>query len=191
MGPLVDVVDRLRRGIRDLPQLGQVALFLAAARVFADGRREWLSAEGAASNDIFDQALAGARDLANGMAVSATLLAEVEEAAIAEMPNGAPTIVQDCWICLDTAIRGPVEGYDMSSSTWYLFEPLFQAVSTRLFGVSDVGSENETAEEVIVDDPVLCRGVEAVRSCAERLAAESVDDALIARIRADLIAIRP
>ncbi|MFI8524583.1 hypothetical protein ACIGB8_09060 [Promicromonospora sukumoe] len=194
MSPFGDVVDRLRSDIRDLPQPGQVVLFLAAAQVFAGSRREWLAAKGVASDDaVFEQALESARDLAHGRAAtpSAAFLVELEEAAFGEMRDGAPTIVQDCWICLDTAVRGPVEGYDMSSSTWYLLEPLFQSVSARLFGVADLGSENVVAERAALDDPVLAGGVAAVRSCVERLPTVSVDGALFARIVEDLIAIRP
>lgn len=194
MSPFGDVVGRLRDEIANMPQRGQVILFSTAAHVLAERRREWLQTDGANSSDVvFEQALEGARNFAYGRTSSASnsLLVEVESAAVNELSNGAPTVVQDCWICIDTAIRGPVAGYDMSSSTWYLLEPLFQSVCTRLLGVSDVGSENEAAERTVLDDPVMDRGVTAVRSCVERISTRLVDESLFMQISSDLIAIRP
>lgn len=70
------------------------------------------------------------------------------------------TAAQDCWICLDATLRASLGAYEASESTWYMLEPLFQAASQRLFGLTDVGSlRQDEAEPRILADESVSAGV--------------------------------
>lgn len=102
------------------------------------------------------------------------------------------TAAQDCWICLDTAVRGARGEFDPADSTWYLLEPLFQDVSERVFGLSDVGSANqEDAETVALDDPSVVAAMSALRGIIGDLASERLSSSLLAILRARMAAISP
>ncbi|WP_460708002.1 hypothetical protein [Myceligenerans halotolerans] len=196
MSALGDVVDRLAQDVRALPKRGQVALFLTAAAVLADSRRDWLQTQHRVSEDaVFEDALAKAADFASGRldSVPPRVISAIETAVMSELSeDGASTTVQDCWICLDTALRGPTEGYDMASATWYMFEPLFRSVSTRIFGVADVGSEaEEMAEPAMLEDSALRQGVSAVELCIGQISTSLIDDLLLSQLRSTMSAIRP
>ncbi|MBT2500167.1 hypothetical protein J7E25_13825 [Agromyces sp. ISL-38] len=103
---------------------------------------------------------------------------EAVEAETPSEPTDAEmfTAAQDCWICVDTALRSALGEFDPSDSAWYLLEPMFQAVSARLFGLSDVGSERQAdAERAALDDAELAAAVEAVEAAITMLEDRAVD----------------
>lgn len=194
MSALADMVDGLGASVTTLPTRAQALLFAAAAEVLSRRRSEWL--EGAVSvprGDTFDRALAAVKRVALGQRESASveLIEEVEAAAFDELSNEGPTVVQDCWICLDSALRGLVLGESMARSTWYLLEPIFQDAAIRIYGVTDVGSDNEAAESAILDDARVVAGVKAIGSCIESLAINTLDETLLERAKSILEAIVP
>lgn len=158
MSPFEDVVDGLAERIDGLPAPAQAALFLAGARALDAGRRAWASAAGRGDrDDVFDAGCSAAEAAVRrpGTAVDPTLLAAVD----ATTPHGPTdvdgfTAAQDCWICLGTALTAARGDGGAAGSTWYLLEPLLQATSERLFGATDVGSQDEEAgEAAVLADP--------------------------------------
>jgi hypothetical protein len=98
---------------------GQVAIFLSAATVLADDWREWCRVVGRSADEaVFGQAITVATEFACGRQLSADPdLADAIEIEAPEEPAGGAgfSAAQDCWICLDTAVRGATEGYDAAS----------------------------------------------------------------------------
>lgn len=198
MSPFEDVNARLTERVAALPLRAQVALLAAGAEVLTPRYGDWLAgAAGAAPDqrDLLGRAVAEGRRLAAGASADGAgdLLAQVEEAT-----PGDPTDVdwftaaQDCWICADSALRAARGEADAQDSTWYLLEPVFQATSERLFGYSDVGSEQEDALEAqALEDPALAAAVSAVDAAIDLLAAGEVDDALLDRLPEVLAPVAP
>jgi hypothetical protein len=93
-----------------------------------------------------------------------------------ESPDAySSTAAQDCWICADIAVRVMTRpDYSAGSGIEYALEPLLQAETERVHGVSQLGSgphENEQMSEVlrqprIVDALGFCDW--AVLAMAER-----------------------
>ena len=84
-----------------------------------------------------------------------------------------------------------MSGYDPTDSAWYLLEPAFQATSERLYGYTDVGSENEqAAESAALRDPALMRVVDSVEDSIS-MAVGNPTEALIASITDVLGPINP
>jgi hypothetical protein len=107
-------------------------------------------------------------------------------------PGDVPTTAQDCWVCLDTAVRGAYGEFDPADSTWYLLEPMFQAVSERLFGFADVGTADaEVAESAALAEPELASAVDAVERSIELLTAGPVEVQLLQQLRGALSALCP
>ncbi|WP_225997521.1 hypothetical protein, partial [Myceligenerans pegani] len=147
------------------------------------------------SDGVFEESLAAAADFACGRlsSIPRQLVSAIETVVMSELSEeGASTTVQDCCICLDSAVRGPSEGYDMASASWYMLEPLFRSVSARLFGAADVGSDSEEdAELVMLEDPVLRQGLSAVEFSIGQVSANPIDDLLLSQLQSAMSAIRP
>lgn len=47
---------------------------------------------------------------------------------------------QDCWICVDSALRLALGQLKAEDGAWFLLEPAFHRVMERWSGVYDVGS---------------------------------------------------
>lgn len=195
MSPFEHLVERLAVRVRGLDSRAQVALFVSAALATEARWREWaLAANTMHHVDLFDRA-AG---LATGFAIARTpdlpraILSEVE-AAVPSDPSDVPgfTAAQDCWICLDTAIRSALGEFDPAASTWYLLEPLFQATSEKHFGYTDVGSERQAeAEREVLTDPAVKAAVQAIEGAIELLRTRPVDTSLLDVVQSRLRVIR-
>lgn len=196
MSPFTEAADRVAESLRGLGLRNQVAVYVGAARALAPGYRAWRDLTGSASPDdsrLFDSATHLATVFAvEGAAPPPELLDRLEMSTPSE-PTDVPgfTTAQDCWICLDTALRAAVSDYDPADSAWYLLEPAFQAVSERLYGDTDVGSENQqAAESAALRDPALQRVLASVEESIS-IAAQNPTEALIASITAALSPINP
>lgn len=196
MSPFTEATDRVAERLRGLGLRNQVAVYIGAARALEPGYRAWRDQSGSPSPDesrLFDYAIRLATAFAvAGAAPPAELLESLEVSTPSE-PTDVPgfTTAQDCWICLDTAVRAAVSDYDPADSAWYLLEPAFQATSERLFGYTDVGSENQqAAESAALRDPALMRVVESVEDSIF-MAVGNPTEALIANITDVLGPINP
>jgi len=166
MGPFVRVVAALEPRIRALSVETQSALFVGASLALAQSWREWSIAAGLEpATGVYDRAVAAGSAFARGgVPVSPDLLAEVEASAPSE-PSDRPgfIVTQDCWICLDVALTASVGDRDPADYTWYLLEPMFQAVSERLFGFAEVGSaDEEECDSVSLADPELVDAIAVI-----------------------------
>jgi hypothetical protein len=150
---------------------------------------DWCAATGGSWNEpLLLETLVAAEGFALGSmpAPSLSLVRRVEEATPSEM-TGIPwfTSAQDCWVCADSALRVSLAQFNAEDAAWYLLEPMFQATSERLFGVTDVGSERQEEDEVraLADDrlAIAVSSVEtAIRelSQVERLTPEDLENCL-------------
>lgn len=153
------VLKRVGSQVDQLPIRGKAALFLACTIALRPEYEEWARHRGAGRIDLFEQAAAAVREYvtaATPIAGGEALLGSLEE----EVPPGdspdefSSTNAQDCWICLDTAVRVTLDlDFEAGPCIEYALEPQFQAVSEHLFGVSQVGSgpEEEEAIETLLD----------------------------------------
>lgn len=195
MSPFERATEALATRIRGLPPRAQVALFLSASEALAESWREWSAAANRPVDlDTFDRGAAAAAAFASGdESVSRDVLAAVEASTPSEPSDVRGfTAAQDCWICLDTALRGALGDFDPADSAWYLLEPLFQAVSERLFGFADVGSDiQEEAESSVLADPALTSAIAAVERGIVIAASASATEPQLGELRSAMAAIRP
>lgn len=195
MSPFERATEALATRIRGLSLRAQVALFLSASEVLAESWREWSAAANRTVDlDTFDRGVAEAAAFASGdESVSRDVLAAVEASTPSEPSDVRGfTAAQDCWICLDTALRGALGDFDPADSAWYLLEPLFQAVSERLFGFADVGSDiQEEAESSVLADPALTSAIAAVERGIVIAASASATEPQLGELRSAMAAIRP
>jgi hypothetical protein len=152
------VLKRIGSEIDRLPACGKAALFLACAISLRREYEDWVNHRGAGRIDLFERATAAVREYvtaATPIAGGATLLSSLEE----EVPPGdtpdefSSTNAQDCWICLDAAVRVIFDtNFEAGPCIEYALEPQSQAVSEHLFGVSQVGSgpEEDAAMETLL-----------------------------------------
>lgn len=123
----------------------QGAFFIAAAWALDPEWRRWSSASGVPLvDDVFDAGVrAATAGVLHGAPVHRGVLAAVERSTPFESADvGGFTAAQDCWICLDTALRGALGEFDPADSAWYLLEPLFQRTSERSLGFSEASRLN-------------------------------------------------
>lgn len=196
MSPFEDVVDDLAGRIRELPVRSQIALFLGAGVALAEPWAAWAAAAGVAPDHRLLDRVRGAVEshlAGDGQALSPGLLAEIEAATPAE-PTDVPgfTAAQDCWVCVDTAVRAGLGGFDAADCTWYLLEPIFQSASEHLFGLADVGSDRQESDEhAVLAQPQLRSAVEALERAVDTLAGFGPGQTLPSELIVSLGAIRP
>ena len=100
-------------------------------------------------------------------------------------------VTQDALICADISLRITYGDFKAQDGVWYMLEPQFQATSERLFGYTDVGSENEERDEAIaLQDTTLARAVDAIELAVAQLSAEPTEQD-VAVLCATLRALRP
>ena len=163
------------------------ALFAACAQGLEPAYREWRSLRAPTTPDVLAEAVARARDYAmtgeGGHDLPALL--SLLEAGIP--PGGSAdthsaTAAQDCWICADTAIRLVVyPPFRPAPIVEYALEPVMQAVSERLLGVSEIGGDAAERGEgdAILRDPQARAAIAFIRSSLERLAGAAAPDAAL------------
>ncbi|WBB52451.1 hypothetical protein [Verrucosispora sp. WMMD573] len=196
MSPFEVVADSFAGRVRRLSLRGKVALFGSAAYVLAPRYFDWCTAAGLSSDQaLLDRALDYARQVALGNQVAGgrELLGSIEAVTPSE-PTDVTwfTAAQDCWVCIDTAIRAVVDDFDAADSTWYLLEPMFQAVSERLYGVVDAGSQDQgESEAAALRDEQLDKAVSAVSRVIDDLDRETFTVASLNEIAIALANIRP
>jgi len=195
MGPFERVVAELTPRIRDLPMKAQAALFLGASLALAESWREWSAAAGLdPATGVYDRAVAAASAFAGGgEPVSPDLLAEVEAFTPSDHSDiPGFTVAQDCWICLDVALRASAADRDPAGYAWYLLEPMFHGVSERLFGYTDVGSiEQEKCDSVSLADSALVAAIAAIDQGIALVAPPVVGELRLAELQRVMAAIRP
>jgi hypothetical protein len=151
---LQDRIETLRLRLSLLPKPAQVAVFMTAAELLHSRWQRWAVARGVVAQQEFDECVATVRAFIEGGQLplgSDLLLERVQSVAPSESTDTIDfTAAQDCWICLDTALRSSLDRYDAPDATWYLLEPLFQAASQTLFGVVDVGSSEQDVDEALL-----------------------------------------
>jgi hypothetical protein len=195
MGPFERVVAALKPRIRELPVEARSALFLGASLGLSESWREWSAAAGLdPAADVYDRAVAAASAFASGgEPVSRDLLEEVEASTPSE-PSDRPGFIatQDCWICLDVALRASSGERDPADYAWYLLEPMFQAVSLRLFGFTDVGSiDQEECDSASLADPAPVDAIAAIEQGIAMVASAAAHGPRFDELRLVMAAIRP
>jgi hypothetical protein len=162
MTSLDRVLAELSTEIDALPKRAAVALFGACAGGLRPGFEVWANAHNQESRGLLEWALAAAFSFVQDgrSADMKNLLLGFEESTPDE------TIAQDCWICADTAIRLAIQPeFHAGPVIEYALEPVLQAATQSLFGVSQVGSGPREEEQVaavlsvhrVVDAIAFCR----------------------------------
>lgn len=174
----------------------QVGLYVAAGRALAKSYLEWRRAVGEnPAVAILNDAVEAAEEFALGVTSSMDLdLLRAIEAETPDEPTDTElfTAAQDCWICIDTAVRSALGEFNPADSAWYLLEPMFQATSERLFGFTDVGSRAQVeSEQVALADERLAAAVDAVESAISMLGEQSLDRVVLDSVAATLDPLNP
>jgi len=194
-----DLTTELATDLNKLDQAASVLFFAAVASVFLPSYRAWAEVSESQGGLLLEEALEAGRHYAffgsvveNGNVILSQLEANTPDASESAEDAALITIAQDCWICADIALRIPLEGYLPGDGAWYVLEPVFQAVSRRLFGVDDVGSEDaELLEPGVVSDLRLRQAVAACREAVSTLkASRHLTDRDAARIARILLPLR-
>lgn len=175
MSPFEESAERIGSLLSSLSARGQVALAVCTSRVLTSHYREWCAERGLEDHsDLLLEAQDGAARFATGDDAPCRqgLLADLEEATPSDQSGGSTfTAIQNGWICADIAIRIQRDEFAIEQSAWYLLEPTFQAVSERLFGVTDVGSrEQDTKEAEALRHPDLVAALRGLEDAAALLA---------------------
>jgi hypothetical protein len=186
------LLDRVGARINQLPRRSIAALFLACSIGLLPALDAWTRRRASGRSEVFDRAARAARDHAVAAVpiVDGFSLLDAVGAAAKETTTAA----QDCWICLDAAIRAVVdEQFKAGPCIEYALEPKSQAVSERLFGVVQVGSGPGEAEayDTLLADPEFRAAVDFVEWAVARLEvveAPSSNDIEVLVDRADAIA---
>jgi hypothetical protein len=175
MSPFEAEVARLGAIVMDLSRQGQVAFLVAAARALMPRYLEWLETASPSSEgkrvllDVLEEAERFVLGTPPGPPSDLLASAQLQ---VPEEPSDAMwfTTAQDCWICADSALRVALNQYHASDAMWFVLEPLFQATSERLFGVSDVGSDRQQVDEArALEDASMRAGLAAVDDACRRL----------------------
>jgi hypothetical protein len=177
VSPFEEAAAELRAEISALPHRDRCLLFLSASRALSNGHDRWADAAGRPDRIVERSALTAEAEkfILRGEVPEPGLLLDRIALNVPGEPTDVPefTSGQDCWICLDTSVRGMVGGYSPADAGWYLVEPIFQAVSQRLYGLTDVGSALQgTAEARILQDPLVVAALDAVRNAVGQLSDE-------------------
>lgn len=195
MSPFEQLVARISSRVGQLPLEAQVALFVCSAEALAESWVKWAEvANVTVERALFDEAVRAARAFSlDGEGVDPELLYAVErETPATHFDTPGFTVAQDCWVCLDTALRASLGTFHAPDSTWYLLEPLFQSASVRILGVSDVGSLGQLeGERDVLTDPALGSGVSSIEVVVDLLSSSSLTAAVLAEARTILAAIQP
>jgi hypothetical protein len=196
VSPFELVIDGLASRIGALNLLAQVALLACAAEVLMPRYLDWCTtSEIALQDELLRRAIENAKAFATGgSGTPSKSLLKTLEAATPSEPSDRPwfTAAQDCWICADSAIRVAVKEMDAPDASWYLLESMFQEVSESLFGMSDVGSQDqEDGEAAALAHPRLADAIAALARTIDVLEKDPVDPEMLERILILLTPIRP
>jgi hypothetical protein len=170
MSPFETAVADVERLLRRLTREQQCAVFLAASHALRTAHNQWATAAG--KQELIDQLTTALRSseqvLLSRDRRPEALLSYLEASTPAAPTDVAGfTAAQDCWICLDTSVRGMGSDFEPASASWHLLEPIFQAASERIFSYSDVGSAaQDAAESVVLRDASVSAALDAVRRIA-------------------------
>lgn len=188
MSPFEEMTDHIAHRIRLLALPAQVALYAAAGRALTPSYLDWSQAVGQEpANTVLDLAIRSAQRFAMESAreIEPVVLDAIEAATPSEPTDSHLfTAAQDCWICVDTAVRASLGEFDPADSAWYLLEPMFQATSERLFGLADVGSEGQReAELTALRDVGLAAAVTAIETAISTLEEGALDNTRLELLR--------
>ncbi|MBB5960653.1 hypothetical protein FHS29_007281 [Saccharothrix tamanrassetensis] len=173
-----EALDDFAERVDRLPRRAVAALFAACAAALVPEYRRWAAHVGASAEPLADRVLAAARGYATtGTAPSGvdTLLAEVEEATPpGESPDDYPsTAAQDCWICVDLAIRVIADpDHEPGTGIEYALEPIVQKATERVHGVTEVGSGPDEDAQVaaVLAEPDVAAALDFVTWATGHLA---------------------
>jgi hypothetical protein len=172
-GPFVRKSDEVGDAIAGLATVAQVRMFSCVSLAFLPAVRRWEKAT-RSGREIEEQLTAAAafcmaydgRDASRLADLAAVFASEAQGPQDGpESDHGDFITAHDAWICGGIAadlLRG---SHSAREGAWYILEPRFQDTSERLFGVSDVGSEDEdTGESTALADPALVAAVSSIRA---------------------------
>ncbi len=155
-----DLLLRLGREIDLLPRRAMSALFLVCGRALLGTYEGWAGSVGGVGHGLLEQADDAAARFAMGGEADGDLSLLLDSMAgftpEADSANGvSATAAQDCWICFDTAVRLIVDRqFEPGACIEFALQPVTEAVSERLFGVSQIGGgPNERMQSArLIDD---------------------------------------
>ena len=165
MSPFERASDALSNQLETLTPRAQSLFFACVADVLLPGYERWSNGAAGGNSQLLRAAIdTGRRFSLTGVRPddAGALLQAMEQHAPAESQASSPgfTVAQDAWTCADVSLRIPEERFEASNGLWYALEPQFQAVSERLFGLTDVGSaRQEEGEQAALNDPVLAEAI--------------------------------
>lgn len=135
----------LGRALADVDRRPAAGFYAACGTAFKNSFLSWAGGPDAEDVRLLDRALDSGIDYATGGRQSGLphLLERLERRA----PHGeavggiSPQVAQDCWICVDTAIRIAVDcTFNWGPVVEYVLEPMMFATTQQLYGVSQLGS---------------------------------------------------
>ena len=200
MTQLDRLLEALTADIRQLPTRSTILLFAACATGLRPAFVAWEAVRRTGNQGLLDRAISAAYSYMREGQVPGDLKSLLKLMEDATPPGDSPDAVsstdaQDCWISADTAIRLMVDpAFDAAPVIYYALEPIVQATTLDLYGVSDVGSgENEAAMVArVAEDARVMAAVGFLRWAVERLGAEGAeDDELVDQLQARSIALSP
>lgn len=192
MTALDDVFEDLAGEVGELSARAISVLFAASAEALSPEFHRWAEHWHRNGERLLELSIELAFEIGR-TGRTATNLTEVLRSIESETPPGdsadstSSTFAQDCWICADVALRVHAEpAFGAGPAIYYAIEPIIQAASERLFGVSSLGAGAEGAaqETILLADVRVARALEFVRSTARMLRDEpQPDTTMIEEIR--------
>jgi hypothetical protein len=170
MTPLDSLIQELASQIEPLSQRAQVAFYLVCAQALLPEYKAWTAKQKQSHQDLFRQAQTYAENfIATGEVApdTAELLRQIERTTPTESP------AQDCWICIDLTLRIQVStGKDIhvGNCIEYALTPSISAATEKLFGVSQLGSEDEESYGVVLQQPTVQSAITFCQDAARFLA---------------------
>lgn len=195
MTPLDELLDGISIGIGGLSRRAQSAFFLACGTALLGEYERWATRRDIAPSDVVAQACSVARTFGTTGAIPPDkphLLGALEAITPGESPDEvASTTAQDCLICIDCSLRVAIdEDFEAGPCVEYALQPVTEAASERLFGVSQIGSgpDELPMTRLLLNDARVeaatsfCHGAIEQLSTHPEPTADLLDD-LIARAR--------
>lgn len=170
MTPLDSLIQELASQIEPLSQRAQVTLYLVCAQALLPEYEAWTDGRQQSHENLFRQAQTYAENfVATGKAApdTAELLRKIERTTPTESP------AQDCWICIDLTLRIQVssgEDIHVGNCIEYALTPNISAVTEKMFGVSQLGGEDEESYQIVLQQPTVQSAITFCRDAARFLA---------------------
>lgn len=191
--PFENVCDEVDFSVQALEVEHQAVLFATAARALMPAYSRWCSAAGVVPQSrLLEDALGEVSDRTVGETAEAVPLEEIAAATPAGPTDVGPfTAAQDCWICVDLAVRASRASRAPVGSAWYMLEPVLQRETEALVDHYDAGSGTDDVEARVLSQPRVRQALEGLTATIAILAvtpeSADVDSPLVASQMATIL----